>query len=105
MAGFGYHGDFMMGWDEDFLQKAVKTCTNDSGRIEDCPLFDIMSKEAACKCEMEKPLPEILKNEDIKGPMPKLPGGGGARHGSSVTPKVEAPKNYGVVQKVAHLPG
>ncbi|KAM4066610.1 WSC domain-containing protein [Hirsutella rhossiliensis] len=85
-TGYGYHGDFMMGWDEDFLQKAVNTCTNDSGRIEDCPLFDIMTKDEADKCSMEKPLPQELRDENVKGPMPKLPGGGGKGHGSGKTP-------------------
>ncbi|KAH0122003.1 hypothetical protein KCU82_g22542, partial [Aureobasidium melanogenum] len=43
-TGYGYHGDFQMGWDSsDFLQSAVDTCTNASGQIQDCPLFDIQT--------------------------------------------------------------
>ncbi|KAI1771898.1 hypothetical protein F4818DRAFT_444896 [Hypoxylon cercidicola] len=38
-TGFGYHGDFMSGWDVDFLQEAIDTCTNESGSIRDCALF------------------------------------------------------------------
>jgi hypothetical protein len=71
-TGFGYHGDFVMGWEESFLQEAVNVCTNPSGRIEDCPLFDIVSEETAKKCEMK--LPEALKSEKVKGPVKKLPG-------------------------------
>ncbi|KAF4586014.1 WSC domain-containing protein [Ophiocordyceps camponoti-floridani] len=74
-TGYAYHGDFMMGWDPVFLQKAVDTCTNDSGRIEDCPLFDIIDKAEACQCSLEGPMPESVSKEDVKGPMDKLPGG------------------------------
>lgn len=63
-VGTGYHGDFIMGWEsEDFLQKALDTCQNDSGRIEDCPLFDIQSDSDAAKCTFD--MPEILKDEDV----------------------------------------
>ncbi|RDA90227.1 hypothetical protein CP533_1081 [Ophiocordyceps camponoti-saundersi (nom. inval.)] len=73
-TGYGYHGDFMMGWDEAFLQKAVDTCTNPSGRIEDCPLFDVVDKSEACQCALES-LPASVQDEDVKGPMARLPGG------------------------------
>nr|OQO29178.1 hypothetical protein B0A51_09380 [Rachicladosporium sp. CCFEE 5018] len=39
-TGYGFHGDFVNGWDVPTLQKAVDTCTNDSGNIEDCHVFD-----------------------------------------------------------------
>lgn len=84
----------MMGWDEDFLQKAVSTCTNDSGRIEDCPLFDVITKSEAERCEMEKPLPKELAGENVKGPMPKLPGGGGNGHGSGTNHIHSSPDKY-----------
>ncbi|GAA5931213.1 DUF1996 domain-containing protein [Sporobolomyces koalae] len=38
--GYGYHGDFLNGWDIDILQKAVSECTADSGVIEECPVFE-----------------------------------------------------------------
>lgn len=70
-----------MGWDEKFLQKAIDTCRNPSGRIQDCPVFDVVSEAEATTCELQK-LPEALKNEDGKGPLLKLPGGGPAGGGS-----------------------
>ncbi|KAM0280472.1 hypothetical protein ACHAQH_004051 [Verticillium albo-atrum] len=70
--GFGYHGDFMMGWDEKFLQQVIDTCTSDSGNILDCPLFDIVSEQKARECKMK--LPDILAKEDCDGPMKALPG-------------------------------
>ena len=72
VAGFGYHGDFMMGWDPVFLQKAVNQCTNLSGQIEDCPLFDIQSPDAYSNCNIT--LPSAIVDENVVGPMPTLPG-------------------------------
>ncbi|PHH85187.1 hypothetical protein CDD83_781 [Cordyceps sp. RAO-2017] len=79
-TGYGYHGDFITGWDEAFLQKAVKTCTNQSGRIEDCPLFDILSESEVSNCAMQAPLPQALHKENVEGPMMKLPGNGESGH-------------------------
>jgi hypothetical protein len=35
-TGYGYHGDFLDGWDKNVLQTAIDTCTSDSGIIEYC---------------------------------------------------------------------
>ncbi|KAJ4389228.1 hypothetical protein N0V93_006692 [Gnomoniopsis smithogilvyi] len=72
--GFGYHGDFIMGWDEtDFtLQDAVDTCTNLDGTIESCPLFTVISEAEQGECQFE--MPASLANEDVAGPMANLPG-------------------------------
>lgn len=64
--GFGYHGDFMTGWNVGFLQQAVNTCTNLSGRIEDCPLFHIQSDEDAAKCFLKTP--DELRDDNCAGP-------------------------------------
>ncbi|CAK7263597.1 hypothetical protein SEPCBS119000_000571 [Sporothrix epigloea] len=71
--GFAYHGDFMSGWDQAFLQKAVDTCTNNSGRIQDCPIFDIQSESKAQSCKIAKPA--IVANDIVSGPASILPGG------------------------------
>lgn len=68
-----------MGWDEAFLQQAVNICTNDSGRIQDCPLFDIVSEGEARSCQMS--LPKALASEDVSGPIAKLPGGSDVTYG------------------------
>ncbi|KAH6893155.1 hypothetical protein B0T10DRAFT_559155 [Thelonectria olida] len=72
-TGYGYHADFIMGWDQDFLQTAVDTCTSETGRIEDCPVFNVVSEAKATSCEMT--LPQALAKEDVDGPMSQLPGG------------------------------
>lgn len=73
-VGFGYHGDFIMGWDEtDFtLQEAVNTCTNESGQISDCPLFTIISDQEQSECKFE--MPDTLFKENVVGPVTSLPG-------------------------------
>ncbi|TEY44679.1 hypothetical protein BOTCAL_0347g00100 [Botryotinia calthae] len=71
-TGYGYHGDFIMGWDEDFLQEAVDTCTNDSGEISDCAIFDIQDVSVYGSCNFT--VPSALKDEDVVGPMATLPG-------------------------------
>ncbi|KAL2010654.1 hypothetical protein VTN00DRAFT_6461 [Thermoascus crustaceus] len=71
-TGFGYHGDFITGWDPDFLQQAVDTCTNPSGEVQDCPLFELQSEEDQQQCKFE--VPEILKLENAIFDLVGLPG-------------------------------
>ncbi|EON96671.1 putative wsc domain-containing protein [Phaeoacremonium minimum UCRPA7] len=70
--GFGYHGDFIMGWDEAFLQEAVDTCTNESGRIEDCPIFTIQDENTQRQCSIA--VPGNLKLEVSFTSLTSLPG-------------------------------
>ena len=70
--GYGYHGDFMMGWDESFLQDAVNTCTNPSGLISDCPLFTLQTSAAYSNCNIT--VPSALESENVVGGMATLPG-------------------------------
>jgi len=68
-TGYGNHGDFMNGWDQDLLKSAIHTCTNESGEVQDCPLFDLRTEDEMAQCSVK---PEV--NEDRIGPMSKLPG-------------------------------
>ncbi|KAK2030075.1 hypothetical protein LX32DRAFT_338649 [Colletotrichum zoysiae] len=92
VQGFGYHGDFMAGWDEDFLQSAINTCTNLSGRIEDCPIFNIQDEAATAQCQMK--VPNFLSAENVTGPDVSLPGnvaitfGDGSSEGGGVAPAI-----------------
>lgn len=73
--GFGYHGDFIMGWDSTnfTLQEAVDTCTNLDGEIESCPLFTVISEAEQESVHMD--LPSIVAKEDVNGPLDEIPGG------------------------------
>jgi hypothetical protein len=61
-----------MGWEESFLQDAVNTCTNLSGEITDCALFDIQAASVYDSCSIT--LPSALVSENVTGPAPTLPG-------------------------------
>lgn len=65
-AGFGYHGDFLNGWQVEVLQSAIKGCTNLSGRIEDCSVFNIQTAQSSNQCTLQ--LPKALRQEDCLGP-------------------------------------
>jgi hypothetical protein len=90
-----------MGWDPVFLQDAVNTCTNPSGQIEDCPLFNIQTEYPVCNIT----LPSALENENVVGGISNLPGNvpivsgpapaSGATAGSPVTGAPPAPSSVG----------
>lgn len=66
-TGYSYHGDFQMGWSSAaFLQEAVDTCTNASGEIQDCALFDIQSDATAAQCTFKEPTE--LSDDNPLGP-------------------------------------
>ncbi|KAJ9634674.1 hypothetical protein H2204_006123 [Knufia peltigerae] len=68
-TGYGGHGDFIMGWDPALLQRAVDTCTADSGRVEDCPEFKLIPDTQAEGCRIE---PKV--DESVSGLLDALPG-------------------------------
>lgn len=61
-----------MGWNETFLQDAVDQCTNLSGEIQDCALFDIQDESVYGNCNIT--LPSALVSENVVGPISSLPG-------------------------------
>ena len=68
-TGYGLHGDFVNGWDVDHLQQAIDECTNDSGRVEDCPIFTMTPDNVAEGCRIP---PSI--DEATSGTLDALPG-------------------------------
>lgn len=81
-TGCGYHADFMMGWDHKTLQSAVDTCTNLSGRTEDCPVFAgrLQSEQQQTQCKVAK-LPKFLDNDNCEGPASALCGNNPIQYG------------------------
>jgi hypothetical protein len=69
-TGYGYHGDFVMGWDYDTLDSAVQSCTDPSGDITKCSnILDFFTADEQSNC-YEAP----RVDEQTSGWMEKLPG-------------------------------
>jgi len=68
-TGYSFHGDFTNGWDMDVLRTALDTCVT-GGTVEECkavtPITD-WNESRACK-------KAVSVDEDVKGPLGKLPG-------------------------------
>ncbi|KAI6806951.1 WSC-domain-containing protein, partial [Hortaea werneckii] len=96
-TGYGFHADFVNGWDVDVLQKAVDECTNDSGRLEDCPVFGELFTNDECQaCR----LPQSV-DEELTGNLTSLPGCNPPTDGpeyataqSCDTPEISSPTQY-----------
>ncbi|PGG99467.1 hypothetical protein GX51_06287 [Blastomyces parvus] len=63
-TGYGYHGDFMNGWEEKFLQKAIDECTSNSGTVQDCRQFTLQKDSLQNKCKMRTP--SMLEGEQYE---------------------------------------
>ncbi|KAI8624953.1 WSC domain-containing protein [Xylariaceae sp. FL1651] len=68
-TGYGYHGDFLNGWDVPTLQKAINECTAASGNIEECGAFQLRADDDMAACKV---LPRV--NEPVAGVLAALPG-------------------------------
>lgn len=68
-TGYGFHGDFVNGWNVTLLQEATNTCTNLSGIPADCPLFEFYTNDESSACILA---PTI--DEQVDGIMDQLPG-------------------------------
>lgn len=94
--GYGYHGDFISGWNQSFLQQAVNTCTNASGRQEDCVYFNIQDDTIATSCFLSTP--EELEDENVQGPMPTLPGNMPIFSGPAPAPEIKGTSITGTTE-------
>lgn len=72
-VGYGFHGDFVNGWDVDVLQSAVDVCTSNSGLMSDCKYFaDPSSLYTDSEMQACRLPPQI--DEPVLGNLTKLPG-------------------------------
>lgn len=73
-TGYGFHGDFVNGWDEDVLASAVGRCLNNDtldGVVAKCPP---LAKSQTSAFENNCPEREPIVNEPVRGLLNKLPG-------------------------------
>jgi len=68
-TGYGFHGDFVNGWDIPTLKKAIDTCNSPSGNIEACAVLELYSNSEMDDCIVA---PSIA--EQTSGWLKKLPG-------------------------------
>ncbi|KAF8538786.1 hypothetical protein BDD12DRAFT_840894 [Trichophaea hybrida] len=89
-TGYGYHGDFMNGWDQDILKKAIRDCTNMSGEVKDCPHFTLPDQSVSKACKKEP-----TYKEPIVGALPALPGCNTINDGPEYAAKGGCPGDHG----------
>ncbi|KAK7966355.1 WSC domain-containing protein [Apiospora aurea] len=70
-TGFGFHGDFMTGWQPDFLQDVIGNCTNPSGEVSDCHLLTLQTESEQNKCKINPPM-AIAKENVVGGALNKV---------------------------------
>ncbi|KAJ4293594.1 hypothetical protein N0V90_008877 [Kalmusia sp. IMI 367209] len=78
-TGCGYHGDFLNGWSTDILGNAIQQCTNPSGLLSDCPVFELQTEDDGSKCEIK--MPEELAADNCASPADGLCGNVPVQHG------------------------
>ena len=94
-TGYGLHGDFFNGWDVQVLQKAVDTCTDMSGQVEECAAVTMYTTKESNACKIPTSL-----NEQVSKNLTALPGCNTLTYGparattatncTSYTPKLSA---------------
>lgn len=75
-AGYGFHGDFVNGWDVDVLQVAVDSCTDASGQVERCAAVTMYTAQECNTCKLP-----ITVTEVVHGLLTTLPGCNPITHG------------------------
>ena len=72
-TGYGFHADFLNGWDAGVLENAVKNCLNDPNirDIQSCPILNESYNPDFPRTCPEQP-PEVI--EQVRGMLSKLPG-------------------------------
>lgn len=85
-TGFGFHGDFINGWDIPTLEAAISECLigNADGVVDECPAFDASNNDDySALCPERQP---VFPCEPVHGTIAKLPGCiNGTGYGAAVT--------------------
>lgn len=68
-TGYGFHGDFINGWDVSVLQNAVDNCNDASGQVEKCAALTQFTGQECQECRVPEQVDEVNN-----GVLAKLPG-------------------------------
>jgi len=90
LTGYGMHADFVSGWDEDALHKALHDQSCNCGNVDCCNTFKPFHQGAGLECPQDKPN-GWFEDVGMTTPIKKLPGcsnftGIGANAPNCVTP-------------------
>lgn len=104
-TGFGYHGDFMAGWKEGFLQSAIddETCGSQfgSGTVESCKLFDLADDKTMQHCKFPEAPALKSKNDESTQEGEGLPGNNPLQYGPQPAKKKGGSKQKGNAQDLS----
>ncbi|KAI8943290.1 hypothetical protein NX059_001310 [Plenodomus lindquistii] len=81
-TGYGFHGDFVNGWDEAVLQDAIDTCDDSSGAVEKCAAVSMYTPTQCNACKIP-----VTVREDTGGVLEELPGCNPVTPGPDPAPK------------------
>ncbi|KPI43277.1 uncharacterized protein AB675_6926 [Cyphellophora attinorum] len=100
-TGYGGHGDFLNGWDIPLLQRAIDTCTSNSGNVEDCKEFKLRPDKQAEGCVLEN----NHVDEVVTGVLPRLPGCNDVTPGPDRAPLPSGPPTCGATTTLSNKTG
>ncbi|RXW17493.1 hypothetical protein EST38_g8364 [Candolleomyces aberdarensis] len=69
-TGFGHHGDYLFGWEDDSLQRAMDKCTGIDGWPPNCTELTLQTDEEMDSCTLAPKVDEKVEGEYL----PNLPG-------------------------------
>ncbi|KAJ2912811.1 hypothetical protein MD484_g7613, partial [Candolleomyces efflorescens] len=69
-TGYGQHGDYLFGWEDDSLQRAMDTCTDQGGQPESCRALTVQSDSAINACRQKPVVDEVVEGTALR----ELPG-------------------------------
>ncbi|TFK27241.1 hypothetical protein FA15DRAFT_679082 [Coprinopsis marcescibilis] len=76
-TGYGQHGDYLFGWEDGALQRAMDNCFDYFGTPENCPVLTLQTDEEMNKCTKQTSVNEVVEGQYI----PELPGCNPLQHG------------------------
>ncbi|TEB27766.1 hypothetical protein FA13DRAFT_856259 [Coprinellus micaceus] len=89
-TGFGQHADYVFGWEDDSLQRAMDVCTGADGLPQNCPVLTLQDIETMNNCRLPAKVPEVVEGQYLD----RLPGCNPLQSGpewATVVPNCDAP--------------